>query len=427
MPRYELDVWLDGAHVARLREARTRKLELHYTDETLGRWQFGDPVLSVALPLTPEFRHPPAKISAFLEGLLPEGEARTTLEDRYGVLRGNTLGLLRAIGRECAGAVLFQPHGDPAPPPRHPEPVPISDAEVTAAIRDLGSRPLGDDDFVRLSLAGQQDKLLLTRTAAGRWARPIGAIPSTHILKPEHGDLSGFVLNESLCLRLARLLDLTTIDVEHFDADGRPVLVVSRYDRIVGPDGQITRLHQEDMCQATSTATVAKYEADGGPSLRDVAALLDRWAGSADELDRLARVMTLNIVIGNADAHAKNLSLLHHPERGVELAPLYDVASTIAYPEIRTADGLQPVSTALAMRVNGVEDVNAVTTEDLVTEASTWAYGRSRARAVVGDLLTAVSGTLDDAAAQTPDVSEPQVDLMRARARSLSRGHHAGA
>src|SRR5207302_1677965 len=125
MPRYALDVWLDGTHVGLLREARTRKLELRYTTDTLGRWNFGDPVLSVALPLTPELRHPPGKVGAFLEGLLPEGQARSTLEDRYGVLRGDTLGLLRAIGRECAGAVVFQPHGDAPAPRRHPEPSPI--------------------------------------------------------------------------------------------------------------------------------------------------------------------------------------------------------------------------------------------------------------------------------------------------------------
>jgi serine/threonine-protein kinase HipA len=427
MAKYVLDVWLDGTHVGLLREARTRKLELRHTDDALERWHFGDPVLSVALPLTPELRHPPGKVGAFLEGLLPEGQARSTLEDRYQVIRGDTLGLLRAIGRECAGAVVFHPHGEAPPPSWHPAPTPIPDSEVVASIRHLGSQPLGDDNFVRLSLAGQQDKLLLTRTEAGAWARPIDSIPSTHIFKPEHADLQGFVPNESLCLRIARLLDLTTIEIDHFDADGRSVLVVSRYDRIVDDHGQISRLHQEDLCQATSTPTTSKYEADGGPSLRAVASLLDRWSRSADQLDQLTRSMTLNILVGNADAHAKNFSLLHHRERGVELAPLYDVASTIAYPEIQTDDGPRPVSTALAMRVNGVADIDQVTKDDLVTEAATWDYSASRATRVVDELLERMPSALREAANATPDVSESQVDLIAARITALGRGGRAGS
>jgi serine/threonine-protein kinase HipA len=426
--RYELEVWLHGTRVGLLREARTRKLELHYTDEALERWAFGDAVVSVALPLTPARRHPPAKVAAFLEGLLPEGEARTTLEDRYHVVRGDTLGLLRAIGRECAGAVVIQPFGDPPPSRSHPVPSPISETEVVKGLRDLASRPLGDDDVVRLSLAGQHDKLLLTKTDDGAWARPIGAIPSTHILKPEAPGLPGFVNNELLCLRLARLLELTTVEAELLDADGEPVLVVSRYDRVAAPDGQISRLHQEDLCQATSTPTSAKYQADGGPSLAGVAAILDRWAGSVEQLDQLVRVMTFNVVVGNADAHAKNISLLHHHPRGVELAPLYDVASTICSPTIvDRAGNVRNVSTDLAMTVNGVIDINTVTRDDLVAEASRWNYAASRARDVVDALLARFPRALADAADRTPGVANPQIELIAERIVALGRGAHAGA
>jgi serine/threonine-protein kinase HipA len=181
-----------------------------------------------------------------------------------------------------------------------------------------------------------------------------------------------------------------------------------------------------DLCQATSTPTVAKYEAEGGPSLRTVAALLDTWTRSADELDQLTRVMALNIVVGNADAHAKNFSLLHHPTRGVELAPLYDVASTIAYPAMQTDDGPRPVGTSLAMRVNEVDDINGVTREDLVAEAATWDYGAPRARRVVEEFLVRVPEALAEAVRQTPDASEEQVELIAARVEALTQGKPAG-
>ena len=426
MPQYELTAWLYGVEVAVIREARTRKLELRYTDAARDRWAYGDPVLSVALPLNPEPRHPPSKVAPFLEGLLPEGDARTTLESRFDVRRGDTLALLKAIGRDCAGAVVFQPHGDAPPPLRHQRPVGITHAEVVAAIGALGTHPLGDDEHVRLSLAGQQEKLLLSRTPAGEWARPIGAIPSTHILKPELDGLEHLVANEAFCLRVARELGLTSITVDELDADGRPVLVVSRYDRVVSADGQITRVHQEDLCQASSTPTAKKYEVDDGPSFRVVADILDRAVGTASDLDQLTRAMTLNVVVGNADAHAKNYSLLHHPETGPTLAPLYDVASTIHSPTIETPEGTKKLSTALAMRINGREDINAISTDDLVAEASSWPYGAPRARAVVQDLLERLPGAIATAVDRTPSVPEDLVERVQHRVNALASGRQVG-
>jgi serine/threonine-protein kinase HipA len=427
--RYELAAWLYGVPAAVIRERRTGKISLDYTDEAVERWDYGTPVLSVGLPLNPERKYPPAKVAPFLEGLLPEGAARTTIETRFGVRRGDTFGLVAEIGRDCAGAVTFQPRDDSPPPfPVPPQLEIISDADVTAEIDALSSYPLGADDQVRVSLAGQQDKLLLTRSPEGRWARPIGSTPSTHILKPQDERYPSLVANEAFCLRAAREVGLTSIDIDEFDAGGRSVLVVSRYDRSVLADGTIIRIHQEDFCQALGIPPreAAKYESHGGPSLRAVAAILDTWAGRVEALDQLARVMLFNVAVGNADAHGKNLALLHGPDAGITLAPLYDVISTVYYQSVSTRDGLKPASKELAMTIDGVTHVNEVTVEDLVREAVSWTYNKVRAERVLGELVDRLPKAIETAAASTRDVPDDLVASVTERVRSLSEGQPAG-
>lgn len=182
----ELDVWLHGVRVATLREVRTRKLRLDYTDAAADAFRIGAPVLSVAMPLNTHRRYPPGIVDPWLEGLLPEGEARTSIERTYGVLRGDAVGLLRAVGRDCAGAVVIQPPGQ-APPSTVGglAAVALSPQDLADELGRLGHRPLGADRSVRVSLAGQQPKLLLTRTSSGVWARPTADAPSTWILKPQ--------------------------------------------------------------------------------------------------------------------------------------------------------------------------------------------------------------------------------------------------
>jgi serine/threonine-protein kinase HipA len=264
-------------------------------------------------------------VGPFLEGLLPEGEARAVLEQRFGVRRGDVAGLLAEIGRDCAGAVVVLPAGH-APPDDVHATEPVDDDALSRALRDLPHRPLGDDDRVRVSLAGQQSKLLLTRGADGRWLRPLGGTPSTHILKPADQRYPDVAANEVLCLRLARELGLTDVDAGLLEVDELPVVVVSRYDRRV-VDGRIARLHQEDVCQALAVDVgprgAGKYENEGGPGFRDVAKLLDVHNGDPDQTGRLVEVATFTVAIGNADAHGKNLSLLLPPRRaGGARAPL---------------------------------------------------------------------------------------------------------
>ena len=113
-------------------------------------------------------------------------------------------------------------------------------------------------------------------------------------------------------MRLAKLLDLPAAGVETTVVNGRKLIVVQRYDRVVHPDGSVQRLHQEDFCQATGVPPDRKYQEDGGPSLMGIAEILQAVAPAA-ATEALLRAVVLNVLIGNGDAHAKNFSLLHNP------------------------------------------------------------------------------------------------------------------
>jgi serine/threonine-protein kinase HipA len=255
------------------------------------------------------------------------------------------------------------------------------------------------DQRVRISLAGVQEKLLLTRLPDGRWGRPVDGTPSTHILKPEIRDYPQTVENEAFCMRLAKNLGMDVAGVETIAVGGRQLIVVSRYDRLVTPTGDVERVHQEDFCQATGMLPTQKYEEDGGPSLRKLAGILSE--SDPDSLEPLLRAVTLNVVIGNGDAHAKNFSLLHDRNGALRLAPLYDLLSTLMYADDR-----------LAMYVDNVHRTNRVTFNRLLNEAATWGLSRIKAEAIVTDLLARLPAAGEQAARETPGTPSEILEIV---------------
>jgi serine/threonine-protein kinase HipA len=155
-------------------------------------------------------------------------------------------------------------------------------------------------------------------------------------------------------------------------------------------------MHQEDGCQATAAPPGMKYEEQGGPSLLDFAGLLRNYGDPAD-VTRLLRRTTFNMAVGNADAHAKNFSVLHDTDNPtISLAPVYDVLSTIA---LELTDGTgrpMQADTHLGQRVGGQADIRKVTAASLVDEAASWGIRRRTAS-------TAVAETLDRVLAAIPD------------------------
>jgi serine/threonine-protein kinase HipA len=243
-----------------------------------------------------------------------------------------------------------------------------------------------------MSLAGVHEKLLLTRMLDGSWGRPVEGTPSTHILKPEIAEYPNTVENEAFCMRLAKHLGLPVSAVETTRINGRRLIIVERYDRVVHADGTVGRIHQEDFCQATAIPPEKKYEEDGGPTLRRIAGILQGVAGP-DSLETLLRAVTINLLIGNGDAHGKNFSLLHDASGLLRFAPLYDLLSALVYGDDR-----------LAMYIDNVQRTNRVTADRIVNEAAQWGVSRRRASEIIEDILDRVPAAAQAARGETEGV-----------------------
>ncbi|HEY3843944.1 MAG TPA: type II toxin-antitoxin system HipA family toxin [Acidimicrobiales bacterium] len=388
----QLAVWLYGQIVATI-ESERRRLRLRYTPDALRLYPGGSPLLSLTLPVS-SAQFGSGVVRPFLDGLLPEGDPRRAIAEDLGLRADDTFGLIRALGRDCAGAIVIQPTEDPAPPPVTTTTAePLTDGELAELIANLRTVPLGANDRVRISLAGVQQKLLLTRLPDGRWGRPVDGTPSTHILKPDIRGYPNTVENEAFCMRLARYLGLPVAQVETVKIGERALIVVTRYDRRVDPDGRVKRIHQEDLCQATGIPPARKYQEEGGPSLRTLAGILG--ATDPGSLRTLLGAIVLNVLVGNGDAHGKNYSLLHESSGTLRMAPLYDVMSTLYYRDDR-----------LAMYIDDVRRTDRVTTDRILNEASLWGMARRTASDIVGDLLGKVPEAVDRAIADTPAVPD---------------------
>jgi serine/threonine-protein kinase HipA len=401
-----LAIWLYDTKVATV-ELERRRMRLRYTAEAIQSFPAGAPLLSLQLTVRQE-RFPNRVARSFLDGLLPEGDARRLIAEDLSLRADDTFGLIRALGRDCAGALVIQPDDERAPPPATTLTAePLNEAELARLVGNLRSAPLGVDQRVRISLAGVQEKLLLTRLPDGRWGRPVDGTPSTHILKPEVRDYPKTVENEAFCMRVAKNLGMDVAEVETTTVGGRRLIVVSRYDRDVTPTGDVERIHQEDFCQATGTPPALKYEEDGGPSLRKISGILNE--ADPDSLESLVRAVTLNVVIGNGDAHAKNFSLLHDRAGSVRLAPLYDLLSTFMYGDDR-----------LALYIDNVRRTDQMTLDRLLNEAATWGLSQSTSAKIVTDLLARLPDAVERAAKET-DAPEEILEIVAAQLDRLQR------
>jgi serine/threonine-protein kinase HipA len=393
-----LAVWLYGAQIAVIDQDRQHRPRLTYTPDALTRYEAGTPLLSLSLPVRDE-RFSRAVVLAFLDGLLPEGDTRRAIAEDLRLRADDTYGLIEALGRDCAGAIVVQPLDEAAPPPSTTARAePLSEDGLADLIANLKNAPLGAGERVRVSLAGVQEKLLLTRLPDGRWGRPVDGTPSTHILKPEIPRFPNTVENEAFSMRLARHLGLPVADVETIAVRNRGLIVVTRFDRRVDRQGQVERVHQEDFCQATGSPPGKKYQEDGGPSLRTIAGILGNT--DPESLPTLLRAVTFHVLVGNGDAHAKNYSLLHQPSGALRLSPLYDLMSTLYYEDDN-----------LAMTIDGERRTSQVTAARIINEAASWGMARTRAAEIVMDLLVRVPPALDAAQAETPGLPDgiPQI------------------
>lgn len=325
-----LDVYFHGDLVGRLERLPQASLRFSYATA----WVDDGAPLSLGLPVRSD-PFEDVECRPFFAGLLPEGDFLKTIARAFGVSAGNAFSLLAEIGGECAGAVSLASPGKKPPFASPTPPSWLNEAGLGKLLRELPSRPLligldEEDEGVRLSLAGARDKLpVLARNSELGITR--GHPPSTHIVKTPIKDVEGIVANEAFCMALAAEVGLNAAEAVPIQVAEHQALLVTRYDRS-SESGGVHRIHQEDFCQALRRLPEQKYEAEGGPGVEDCATLL-RVNSAAPAVDLLAFLDALifNLLIGNADAHSKNYSLLLEGEGAPRLAPLYDLLSTRVY------------------------------------------------------------------------------------------------
>lgn len=352
----------------------------------------GGTPLSLAMPIAPS-PYAKKRIDPFIEGLLPDNsEVRERWGQAFGVNGRNAFALLEHMGVDCAGAVEFHPDG--TEPARQAVLDRIGERDIAAHLAGLRSDEtawaVGGE---RWSLAGAQGKFALSRGADGNWYEATGAAPSTHIVKPGVSGYRDQALNEHLCLRTARLLGMNAASTEFTAFEGQAALVVTRYDRRRAGDGTITRVHQEDMCQALSVYPWRKYESSGGPTAAQIAGLL--WESGSEpssDVPAFVRAVAFNYLMGAPDAHAKNYSLLLAGSQ-VRLAPLYDVASAFPYEPTSTAHELD----LSAMGIGGEKRFGLVTGAHWVKLARQCRVSADQVRAIVRELATGIPGALEQA------------------------------
>lgn len=348
---------------------------------------------------------------AFFANLLPEGRVRQLVARHLGLSETNDLALLDALGGECAGALVIS--RAPPGPSRHAYRN-LDETEIGAlASRGRAFAETSGTGGIRLSLAGAQDKLAV-KLEGDRLLLPEGASPSTHILKFANRDYKDLPENELFVTRLAARCGLPTVSGQLKMIGKRRHLLVKRYDRIEDTGGAVRRLRQEDLCQALGVPPGRKYEEEGGPRFDQCFAVIDE-ASVEPALDTraLIRWLVFNLIVGNADGHAKNLSLLRGDGSALRLAPFYDLLSTAVYPR---------VAIRLAMAVGGKADPSQVAKKEWRALAKAIGVGafvedtvRELAEALPDHALT-VGAELRDEYGRLP-VTDLVTGVIRKRAR----------
>lgn len=329
-----LQVLINNRLVGRLEKAASGAVDFRY-DETWLEWEPAFPV-SLSLPLR-KSAHRGAAVTAVFENLLPDNtDVRRIIAERTGAASADAYGLLEQIGRDCVGALQFLPDGAVVDATAPAAGEPLTDPEIEAVLANLARAPLGlnlEQEF-RISVAGAQEKTALLYQN-GEWKRPIGATATTHILKPQLGqiptpsgiiDLSNSVENEHYCLKLLEAFGLTVAKTEIVRFGARTVLVVERFDR-AWRDTQLLRLPQEDFCQALSTPPSQKYQNQHGPSAVDILRRLKASDTPQEDQAAFFKSQILFWLMGATDGHAKNFSLFLKPNGRFSMTPFYDVLS----------------------------------------------------------------------------------------------------
>lgn len=336
----ELNVWFKDRIVGYLWRNEFGIMSFKYDDS------WNDFPLSISLPLD-EIKDNLAA-DRFFANLLPEGLARERLCTRFRC-PNTDFNLLREIGSDCAGAISILPI-EKAPDLKQTYKK-LDNEALNKLIKTRGAS-LDIEHKPRLSLAGAQDKITV-HVIDKKIYLPIKQSPSTYILKFEVSDYKNVPLYEVFTTWLAKAVGLNTIDIQLGLLAGSSFTLSKRYDR--KSTQQIERIHQEDFCQALGLKE--KYQRTQTPSFPQCYRLIiEHSSNPLIDADQLLQWLIFNLIVGNSDAHIKNISFLYENNE-TRLAPFYDLVCTRA---------IEHVDENLALHIGNQKNPNLVSKNDLI-------------------------------------------------------------
>lgn len=396
-----LGVWKDSVRVGTLEGDHAGRLRFTYLESVLHRPELA---VSVRMPVRRKAWEDADAMACF-ENLLPEGDLRTHIAQATHMATKDVSGMLGVIGGECAGALTLWPDGsEPPAPPRYE---PCSTPSLGQLFDAANAQYALLQQRTRQAMSGAQDKVVLLRRSSGTdtddYLLPLDGAPGTVLCKRGRGSFPGLVHNELAGMSLMECAGVPTA-AHTVNGLDRTLYETWRFDRQLGNDGRVRRLHAEDGCQITGYTSLAKYADPRGPSYQSIMAALRRHSADATtDGERLLRWAVANIVIGNRDAHAKNISILHDLDGTIRLAPAYDVICTLVY----------PIETMLPLPFGGHRRTAAFTHDMWRVAAREFSVTAAYAREVADDVITRVRATVDDVLQRTGQIAGTHDILAR--------------
>lgn len=386
-----LEAWLDGARVGAFVRDTNARVSFIYADDA--------PSMPISLSLPRDRPHARRAAERYLENLLPDHkDTRQRMADTVGARSTDVFDMLAIVGADVAGGLVLLPESE-TPGPARTVFVTATDRDIAHRIASIKQDPdawLPSDAPAKFTLAGTQGKFALAKVA-GEWYWPNASVPSTHILKPGHPRLEHVQELEVETLQLARDAGVTAPPAEILKVGGQSAFMIERFDREPGINGTARRAHAEDLTQARGVSPDRKYEVGAGQALETLKA--------ADPSHRLAeafvRQLAFNTIVTNADAHAKNYSVLVHADR-IDMAPLYDSLALGLYGK-RFDQGL-------AMPITGAKFPQAVTPDHWRKLATKAGLDEERTMYTVTNVAQRTAERLPDA---WPGLPTDSRDLLR--------------
>ncbi len=432
-----LNIWMNGIPVGYWETTRQGQ-RLAYFDEWLADEQSRP--LSLSLPFLPgNAPYQGQVVTDYFDNLLPDNDAiRRRLAQRHQAGGTDAFQLLAKLGRDCVGAIQLLPE-DEAPSDLYEiNGEALNTARIAQRLRNTTSvLALGQhdhDDDLRLSIAGAQEKTALLRHE-GHWFLPHGSTPTTHIFKLPLGLVGHMqaymrtsVENEWLCSKImeAYAIPIAQCEIAHFE--DQKALVVERFDRTPSSDASwIIRLPQEDMCQATGTSPLHKYQSDSGPGIARIMELLLGSDHAEQDRNNFFKTQIIFWVLAATDGHGKNFSIAHFPGGGYRATPIYDVLS--AHPVIGTGKNqISPHKAKLAMAVRGSTNhylIEKIQRRHWIAQAQQVGLGAVAAAQLIEEVIKATESVIGEVGNLLPDdfpmdVAEAVFSGMRRQSAKLA-------